>query len=112
MINNLPDDFEFVEYKRVWSYNSPPMHEPQFQIDIFAKSDRFYSLAGEIKNRKAKFSIKEAKEFQKKAMELIKIEKVKKIALFVFSFNGFYKNAVQYLEEQGISWTMNKNWLI
>ncbi|ETR70545.1 MAG: hypothetical protein OMM_08736 [Candidatus Magnetoglobus multicellularis str. Araruama] len=66
MINNLPDDFEFVEYNRVWSYHSPPMHEPQFQIDIFAESDHHYSLIGEIKNREAKFSINEAKEFQKK----------------------------------------------
>ena len=113
MINNFPDDFEFVAYKRVWSYNSPPMYEPQFQIDIFAESDiDNYSLIGEIKNRKAKFSIQEAKEFQKKAMELIKIEQVKKFALFVFSLNGFNKNALKYLEKQGIAWTMNKDWLI
>jgi hypothetical protein len=112
MINNLPDDFEFVEYKSVWSYHSSPMHDPQFQIDIFAESDHHYALIGEIKNRKAKFSIREAKDFQVKAMELIKIEKVKRYALFVFSRNGFHENAVDYLEKEGIAWTMDKNWLV
>jgi hypothetical protein len=45
-------------------YPSPPLHEPEFQIDIFARAkENEYSLIWEVKNRKAKFSVKEAEEF-------------------------------------------------
>ncbi|MCP4349514.1 MAG: hypothetical protein GY795_28870 [Desulfobacterales bacterium] len=61
LMNNLPDDFEFAEYLEIRGCHSPPMHEPEFQIDVLARAegDR-YSLIGEVKNRKAKFSVKEA----------------------------------------------------
>ena len=112
MMNNLPDDFRFVEYERVWSYNSPPLHEPEFQIDIFAKSGREnYSLIGEIKNRKAKFSIKEAKTFQEKAQELMTLEDVRKAALFVLSTGGFHKNTLAYLKKEQIAWSDDSRWL-
>ena len=68
-------------------------------------------MIGEIKNRKAKFSIKEAKEFQVKAKELMNIEKLQNVVLFVFSLNGFYKNTIDYLKKHGIAWTEDSKWL-
>ncbi|MCP4350526.1 MAG: hypothetical protein GY795_34080 [Desulfobacterales bacterium] len=112
MFENLPDDFEFTEYDNVWSYHSPPLHELEFQIDIFARAEKGeYSLLGEIKNRKAKFSVKEAEDFVKKADEAIKLEKIATGVLFVFSVNGFFKNTLEYFEKHGIAWTKNKRLL-
>lgn len=111
-LRNLPDDFRFAEYERVWSYHSPPLHEPEFQIDIFAQAGKKeYSLIGEIKNRKAKFSVKEAEEFMEKAAELAKLENVGKAVLFVFSVSGFHKNTLVYLKKHGIAWSSDKCWL-
>ncbi len=112
MMENLPDDFRFEDYETVWSYNSPPLHDPEFQIDIFAKAAKGgHSLLGEVKNRKAKFSVKEAREFLEKAGELAKLEKIGKALLFVFSVGGFHKNTLAYLKKQGIAWTSDKRWL-
>ncbi|RLC11916.1 MAG: hypothetical protein DRI57_18305 [Deltaproteobacteria bacterium] len=111
-VRNLPDDFEFTEYESVWSYNSPPLHEPEFQTDIFAKAGNDeYSLIWEVKNRKVKFSVKEAEKFREKAGELMKLENVDKAVLFVFSVSGFFKNTLVYLKKHGIAWTSDKRWL-
>ncbi|MCP4110194.1 MAG: hypothetical protein GY749_32505 [Desulfobacteraceae bacterium] len=112
MMKNLPADFEFTEYENVWSYNSPPLHEPGFQIDIFAraKGER-YSLIGEVKNRKAKFSVKEVNAFQEKAAELARLEKIGRAVLFVFSVSGFHKNTLVYLKKHGIVWSSDRRWL-
>ncbi len=68
MMNNLPEDFEFEEYDRIWSYTTPPLHQPEFQVDLFARAGKGgYSLIGEVKNRKAKFTVKEAHHFLEKA---------------------------------------------
>ncbi|MCP4353092.1 MAG: hypothetical protein GY795_47175 [Desulfobacterales bacterium] len=111
-VHNLPDDFDFTEYKTVWSYNSPPLHEPEFQIDIFARAEKSeYSLIWEVKNRKAKFSKKEAEVFVKKAEELMRIENIDKALLFVFSVNGFFKTTVDCMKKHGIAWTSDRQWL-
>ncbi|MDM8516875.1 hypothetical protein QUF76_11800, partial [Desulfobacterales bacterium HSG16] len=111
-LQNLPNDFEFTEYERTWSYNSPPLYEPEFQIDIFAKAkDDKYSLIWEVKNRKAKFAVKEAESFVKKADELMKIENIGKVVLIVFSAGGFFKNTIECLKKYGIAWTDDKKWL-
>ncbi len=112
MMENLPADFEFTEYGNVWSYHSPPLHDPEFQIDILAKAKGGgYSLIGEVKNRKAKFSVREAKAFQEKAGELARLENVGKAVLFVFSISGFHKNTLAYLKKQGIAWSADRRWL-
>jgi len=99
MTENLPADFEFTEYGKVFSHHSPPLHEPEFQIDIFARAGGDgYSLIGEVKNRKTKFSVKEAEEFREKAGELARLENIGKSVLFVFSAGGFYKNTLTYLK--------------
>ncbi len=112
LVKNLPDDFAFAEYEEVRGCHSPPLHEPEFQIDILAKAKGDgYSLIGEVKNRQAKFSVKEAREFREKAGELAKLENVGKAVLFVFSVSGFFKNTVTYMEKHGIAWTSDRRWL-
>jgi len=111
-VSNLPDDFKFAEYENVWSHHSPPLHEPEFQIDILARAKGDgYSLIGEVKNRKVKFSVKEAKDFVKKAEEVMRLENLDRAVLFVFSASGFFKNTLVYLKKHGIAWTSDKRWL-
>ena len=64
-----------------------------------------------MKNRKSKFSVKEARKFVKKAGELEKLEDIGKSVLFVFSVNGFYKNTLEYLEKHKIAWSSDQRWL-
>jgi len=52
--------------------------------------DADYSLIGEVTNRKAKFSAKEAKVFLAKALEVQQLENVSKALFFVFSSGGFF----------------------
>ncbi len=111
-VRNLPDDFEFVEYEKVWSYHTPPLHEPEFQTDIFARAgEDEHSLIWEVKNRNAKFSVKEAEDFVIKAEELMRLENLDKAVLFVFSVSGFFKNTLEYFKKHGIAWTSDKRWL-
>jgi len=64
IMNNLPDDFEFVQYQSVWKYPASPVLKNSFEIDVFANaSDDQYSLIGEVKNRLSPFSVKEANVF-------------------------------------------------
>ncbi len=111
-VQNLPDDFEFTEYKTIWSYNSPPLHKLEFQVDVFARAgETEYSLIWEIKNRNAKFSVKETEEFVKKAEALMKLENISKAVLFVFSVNGFFKTTLEYMKKHGIAWTSDRQWV-
>ncbi|MCP4692418.1 MAG: hypothetical protein GY859_30510, partial [Desulfobacterales bacterium] len=110
---NLPSDFAFAEYKTVWSYKGSPLHQRDFQIDILAraKNNEAYSLIGEVKNRKTKFSVKEAASFLEKAEELEKLEGVDNAVLFVFSSGGFYKNTTKLLKKNGVAWSEDSRWL-
>jgi len=106
MIKNLPDDFCFVEYSTIWSYSASPVHKKEIQVDIFAQAkEDEYSLIGEVKNRKAKFSLKEAQSFFEKASEVKKRENMDKTVLFVFSSGGFYKNAIAFFEANAMAWS-------
>jgi hypothetical protein len=112
MFENLPQDFEFVSYQTVWSYSASPIYKRDLQIDIFARaSHKDYSFVGEVKNRGAKFSIKEAKAFVKKADELKLLEKIDRAVLFVFSSSGFFKNTIQYFKDNHIAWSSKKELL-
>ena len=113
MMNNLPENFEFTEYKSVWEYHSPPLFEPEFQIDVFARAEEEkYSLIWEVKNRKTtKFSLKEAEDFMKKVHELTELEKVESFLPVVFSLAGFYHNAIEFLEKNQIAWSDDARWL-
>jgi len=112
MTKNLPDDFEFVEYKTVWKYTASVILKRDFEIDIFAraKADQ-YSLIGEVKNRKGSFNEKEAETFLNKASELIQMEDVKKAALFVLCVGGFTDGAIQCFKKHKIAWSANEDWL-
>ena len=112
MMANLPDDFKFVEYSTIWSYTTSPVHKKDIQVDVFAKAgDEEYSLIGEVKNRKKKFSLTEAKVFWEKASEVKKLENLDKAVVFVFSAGGFYKTAVDFFRENGIVWSNDKRFL-
>jgi len=108
IIQNLPHDFKFVDYISVWSYSGSPIYRKNIQIDIFARGKQNdYSFIGEVKNRKAKFSINEAKEFLEKAKQLLQMEKIDKSVCCVFSSSGFYKNTIAFLKDNNIAWTEN-----
>ncbi|MDM8526021.1 hypothetical protein QUF80_21825 [Desulfococcaceae bacterium HSG8] len=62
-----------------------------------------YSLIWEVKNRKAKFSVREAEDFVRNAEELMRLENLDRPLLFVFSVSGFFKNALEYLKKHGIA---------
>ena len=110
MIKNLPHDFIFVDYISVWSYSGSPIYKKNIQIDIFARGKQNdYSLIGKVKNRKPKFSLKEAKEFLTKANQLKQMENIEKAVICVFSKSGFYKNTISFLNDNGIAWTKNEN---
>jgi len=112
LINNLPDDFSFVDYESIWSYSASPIHKKDIQVDILAIADNNdYSLIGEVKNRKAKFSVKEAKIFLAKALEVKQLESVSKAVFFVFSAGGFFQNTIQFLRESNIAWSADKKFL-
>ena len=101
-----------LEYESIWSYSASPIYKKDIQVDIFAKaSNDNYSLIGEVKNRKAKFSLKEAKEFLSKAMEVKKMENVNKALIFIFSSSGFFQNTIQFLKENKIAWSSDKKFL-
>jgi len=113
--NNLPDDFKFIEYSKVWSYKTSIADKRDVNIDIFAKIDsenkNDYNLICEIKNRKKKFSKKEAVEFSLKMKKLIKIENIKKSVGFVFSNTGFTKDALEFFMESGFAYSDDSRWL-
>jgi hypothetical protein len=76
-----------------------------------AQDDDEYTLIGEVKNRKKKFSLKEAQEFFAKAKEVQKLENIHKAMFFVFSVSGFYKNAIEFFQDNGIAWSEDKGFL-
>ncbi|MCP4399205.1 MAG: hypothetical protein GY801_18125, partial [bacterium] len=98
--HNLPDDFQFVEYEHVWSYKTARPDKQDIWIDIFARAGNGqYSLIAEVKNRDIKpFSKTEAEEFVRKAQTLQEREQIEKAVLFVFSRNGFAKEALTYFQ--------------
>lgn len=111
MINNLPNDFQFSEFAQVWSYTSPPLYQPEFQIDIFAHAPKGVSIIGEVKYRKARFTVNEAKHFLEKAEQLKHIESIQNYILFVFSWGGFYKNTIDFMKQKGMVWSSDKRWV-
>jgi hypothetical protein len=69
---NLPVDFQFCDYSRVWHYDSWPGYAKKFNVDIFARAQRpgDYSIIGEVKSRDSrKFSLDEVMELERKLAE-------------------------------------------
>jgi hypothetical protein len=111
---NLPDDFDFCEYSRVWRYDSSPEYTKRFSVDIFARAENpgDYSIIGEVKSRDVKkFSKEEALEFEKKFAGVKKLEKIERAVGFIFSRSGFTKEAQDYCREKGIACSEDERWL-
>ncbi|MCX6584946.1 MAG: hypothetical protein NT166_32640, partial [Candidatus Aminicenantes bacterium] len=111
---NLPGDFEFCEYSRVWRYDSSPEYARKFNVDIFARaqSPGDYSLIGEVKSRDLrKFSKDEVIEFERKFAEVKKIEGIERAVGFIFSRSGFIQEAEEYCKEKGIACSEDERWL-
>lgn len=111
--NNLPEDFQFVQYEHVWSYKTARIDKPDINIDVFARAPGDnYSLICEVKNRQTKpFSTDEAAEFLQKAQELRDLEQVDKAVAFVFSRKGFTQDALTYFQKHHIAWSDDEHWL-
>ena len=113
MIHNLPDDFSFIEYESIWSYTAAPVHKKNIQIDVLARAPKDeqneqYSIIGEVKNRKAKFSVKESRQFLEKAEEVKKEENINKALFIVFSASGFTKKTLEFLNDNQIAFSKDK----
>jgi hypothetical protein len=111
---NLPMDFNFCEYLQVWKYDFAPEYSRGFNIDIFARAAApgDYSIIGEVKSRYTrKFSKEETVEFERKFAEVKKQEKIDRAVGFIFSRNGFTKEAEDYCKEKGIAYSDDERWL-
>ncbi len=105
MFHNLPEDFDFTEYETVWTYSASPVFKRNIQVDLLARAKKeHYSLVAEVKNRKGKFSIKEAAEFLDKAKALKDLEGIEKALVFVYCTAGFYKNTITFMKKNGMAW--------
>ncbi len=116
MMQNLPEDFHFVQYNSVWSYKTVQPNQRDINIDIFARagadSKQAYSLIWEVKNRDTKaFNDAEAEEFVAKAQRLQERESLGKTLLVVFSRKGFTQAALEFFQAHGLAWSDDDEWL-
>ncbi len=114
LTQNLPPDFQFGRYRRVWSYRYSPEFSEGFSVDIFAlpRSSEDYAIVGEVKNRdKKKFSRDEAVAFEKKLNEIKQIENLSRVVGFIFSRRGFTRDAEAYCLKQGLAFSQDPGWL-
>ncbi|HLP62126.1 MAG TPA: hypothetical protein VK186_25015 [Candidatus Deferrimicrobium sp.] len=110
----LPVDFNFCRYSRVWRYDSSPEYARSFSVDIFARAVQAedYSLIGEVKGRETKkFSKEEVIDFERKMVEVKKLEKIDRAVGFIFSRCGFTPEAEEYCREKGIACSDDERWL-
>jgi len=111
---NLPADFDFCEYSRVWKYDGSPEYARGFSVDIFARSENpgNYSIIGEVKSREVKkFSKDEVLGFEKKFAEVKFRENIGRAVGFIFSRCGFTVDAETYCREKGIACSEDERWL-
>jgi hypothetical protein len=83
-------------------------------VDIFARSQSpaDYSIIGEVKSREAKkFSKEETIEFERKFEHIKNLENIERAVGFIFSRNGFTKEAEDYCREKGIACSEDERWL-
>ncbi len=111
---NLPEDFSFCNYSRVWRYDSSPVYAKGFNVDIFARAaaPADYSIIGEVKSRDVrKFSKEEAIAFETKFLEVKKLENIDRAVAFIFSRSGFTGEAEDYCREKGFAYSDDERWL-
>ena len=111
---NLPGDFKFCEYSRVWRYDGVVEFGAPFNVDIYARaqSPADYSISGEIKNRdRKKFTREEAIAFMEKYTVLKSSEKLDRVIPFIFSRPGFTGEAESYCQANNMAWSLDEHWL-
>jgi hypothetical protein len=111
---NLPEDFSFTEYSKVWKYNFSPEFSRDFNIDVFAlsKEPDHYSIIGELKNRQSKkFSKEEVLDFERKFQKVLEIENLEKAVGFIFSSCGFTQEAEDLCREKGFAFSDSPKWV-
>ena len=111
---NLPPDFDFCDYENVWTYRAAVEYAAGLSVDILAraKSPDFYSIIGEVKNRDTKkFSQDEAAVFKVKFDTIKEKENLTRVIGFIFSRKGFTREAEDYLQEKGIAYSSDEQWL-
>ncbi|MCP4153902.1 MAG: hypothetical protein GY757_39615 [bacterium] len=111
---NLPVDFNFCDYSRVWRYDGSLEYGKEFNVDIFARSETpgDYSIIGEVKSRVSKkFSKDEVTAFEKKFAAIKELEKLDRVVGFIFSRCGFTKDAEAYCLKKGVACSEDENWL-
>jgi len=111
---NLPPDFNFCEYAYAWTYRAAVEYSRDFSVDILARANSpgDYSIIGEVKNRETKkFSKDEAAAFQVKFDKIKEKEKLAPVVGFIFSRKGFTREAENCLQEKGIAFTDDEQWL-
>jgi len=64
-----------------------------------------------VKNRLTPFSVDEAEKFLEKTNELIELENVGKVLIFVYSIKGFAKGAYEFFIKHQIAWCDDERWL-
>jgi len=114
MTRYFPDDFDFCDYSRVWSYDGSPEYARKISVDIFARAANGddYTIIGEVKSRDVKkFSKDEAVEFEKKLAAVKKMENIERAVGFIFSRSGFTKEAEDYCKEKGLACSDDERWL-
>jgi hypothetical protein len=113
LVNNLPQDFNFVWYRSVWSYNASVLYSKDIKVDILAiPAQESWTVIGEVRNRDIKkFSLEEAKAFQEKVKAVMELEKIDRAVGFVFSRKGFTDEAVEYLTENAFAYSDDERWL-
>jgi len=110
----LPDGFDFCDYNRVWKYDSSPEYARKFNVDIFASPVNAgdYAIIGEVKSRDIKkFSKEEAIEFERKFLEVKKLENIDRAVGFIFSRSGFTTDAEDYCQKKGLACSEDERWL-
>jgi len=111
---NLPEDFDFCEYSRVWRYESSPEYVRRLSVDIFARAAASgdYSIIGEVKSRdNRKFSKEEVMAFENKMSTLKVQENIECVLGFIFSRSGFTQEAEKYCKERDIACSESERWL-
>lgn len=111
---NLPPDFDFGDYENAWTYRSAMVHAKGLSVDILARAKNTgnYSIIGEVKNRDTKkFNKEEAEAFLDKFEKIKEIENLSPVTGFIFSRKGFTQDAETFLDQNGIAFSDNEQWL-
>ncbi|MCP5047139.1 MAG: hypothetical protein GY940_08200, partial [bacterium] len=115
LTRNLPKDFNFCRYDRVWRYDSSPVYAKRFNLDIYAHASDpgNYSIIGEVKSRDTrKFSKEDVLDFEWKFVEVKKAEHLDRAVGFIFSRSGFTKEAEEYCQKKGFAYSEDERWIV